>query len=134
MAQERRTVTISVDGFREREVDYVHFELNQQTDVEGQPTGPVRGGKITVKVKSTDDGNTEMFEWMCTTHMYKDGYISFPNSEGGEMKRLSFRKGYVVNYSETYDAKDNSQQYEEFVITAREIQIGYIAHSNVWTT
>ena len=52
MAQERRTVTISVDGFREREVDYVHFELNQQTDVEGQPTGPVRGGKITPRCSS----------------------------------------------------------------------------------
>ena len=36
---ETRTVTINADGIQEREVAYVRYELNQQTDVEGQPTG-----------------------------------------------------------------------------------------------
>ena len=45
-----RTVTINADGIAEREVMYVRYELNQQTDVEGQPTGTTRGGKIYVKV------------------------------------------------------------------------------------
>ena len=44
---ETRTVTINADGIQEREVAYVRYELNQQTDVEGQPTGRTRGGKIT---------------------------------------------------------------------------------------
>lgn len=61
---ETRTVTINADGIQEREVAYVRYELNQQTDVEGQPTGRTRGGKITVKVKSKNDGNTEILEWM----------------------------------------------------------------------
>ena len=133
MAAEARTVTFDADGIQQREVAYVHYELNQQTDVEGQPTGTTRGGKITVKVKSRDDGNTEIFEWMCTTHMSKNGYISFPNQDGGEMKRLSFRKGYVVQYSETYDDTNNDKQYEEFVISAKEIQVGYVTHNNRWT-
>ena len=34
---ETRTVTINADGIQEREVMYVRYELNQQTDVEGQP-------------------------------------------------------------------------------------------------
>ena len=70
-----RTVTINADGIQEREVAYVRYELNQQTDVEGQPTGTTRGGKIPVKVKSKNDGNTEILEWMCDSYMIKNGVI-----------------------------------------------------------
>ena len=66
-----RTVTIKADGIAEREVMYVRYELNQQTDVEGQPTGTTRGGKIYLKVKSNDDGNTELLEWMCDRHLHE---------------------------------------------------------------
>ena len=82
-----RTVTLNADGIAEREVMYVRYELNQQTDVEGQPTGTTRGGKIYFKVKSNDDGNTDLLEWMCDTYMAKSGTISWPNRQGGEMKR-----------------------------------------------
>ena len=62
-----RTVTLNADGIAEREVMYCRYELNQQTDVEGQPTGTTRGGKIYVKVKSNDDGKSDLMEWMCDT-------------------------------------------------------------------
>lgn len=130
---ETRTVTINADGIQEREVAYVRYELNQQTDVEGQPTGRTRGGKISVKVKSRNDGNTDILEWMCATHMSKNGSISFPDKDGGEMKRLNFKNGYVVQYSETYDDSDTNKQYEEFVISAKEIQVGNAIHNNSWT-
>lgn len=77
-----RTATINADGIQEREIIFVKYELNQQTDVEGQPTGTTRGGKITVKVKSNDDGNTDILEWMIDTYMSKSGTISFPNRQG----------------------------------------------------
>lgn len=108
---ETRTVTINADGIQEREVAYVRYELNQQTDIEGQPTGRTRGGKITVKVKSKNDGNTEILEWMCDTYMSKNGVISFPDKDGGEMKRLSFKNGYVVQYAETYDDSNETKQW-----------------------
>lgn len=128
-----RTATISADGIQEREVIFVKYELNQQTDVEGQPTGTTRGGKITVKVKSNDDGNTDILEWMIDTYMSKSGKISFPNRQGGEMKNLSFKEGYVVDYAETYDATNSLLQYEEFVISAKEISVGNARHNNRWT-
>lgn len=128
-----RNVTLNADGIQEREVAYVRYELNQQTDVEGQPTGRTRGGKITVKVKSKNDGNTEILEWMCDSHMSKNGYVSFNDMDGGEMKRLNFKKGYVVEYAETYDDTNDNKQYEEFVITAKEIQVGNAVHNNTWT-
>ncbi len=128
-----RTATISADGIQEREVLFVKYELNQQTDVEGQPTGTTRGGKIRVRVKSNDDGNTELLEWMIDTYMSKSGTISFPNRQGGEMKHLSFKEGYVVDYAETYDSTNDLLQYEEFTISAKEIQIGNARHNNRWT-
>ena len=109
------------------------YELNQQTDVEGQPTGTTRGGKIIVKVKSNDDGNTDILEWMIDTYMSKSGTISFPNRQGGEMKQLTFKEGYVVEYSETYDSTNSILQYEEFTISAKEIAIGNARHNNRWT-
>ncbi|MBO4464288.1 MAG: hypothetical protein J5797_08875 [Prevotella sp.] len=129
----QRTVTIDADGIAQREVMYVRYELNQQTDVEGQPTGTTRGGKITVKVKSNDDGNTDLLEWMCDTYMSKSGKISWPNRQGGEMKHLDFVEGYMVEYAETYDNKNEVQQYEEFVISAKEIKMGNAQHNNRWT-
>lgn len=128
-----RTATINADGIQEREVLFVRYELNQQTDVEGQPTGTTRGGKIHVKVKSNDDGNTDILEWMIDTYMSKTGTISFPNRQGGEMKHLSFKEGYVVEYSETYDSTNDLLQYEEFTISAKEIQVGNARHNNRWT-
>lgn len=128
-----RTATISADGIQEREVIFVKYELNQQTDVEGQPTGTTRGGKITVKVKSNDDGNTDILEWMIDTYMSKSGTISFPNRQGGEMKHLSFKEGYVVAYAETYDSTNDLLQFEEFTISAKEIAIGNARHNNRWT-
>ncbi|MBD5311075.1 MAG: phage tail protein [Bacteroides sp.] len=128
-----RTATISADGIQEREVLFVKYELNQNTDIEGQPTGTTRGGKITVKVKSNDDGNTDILEWMIDTYMSKSGTISFPNRQGGEMKHLSFKEGYVVEYAETYDSTNDILQYEEFTISAKEIQVGNARHNNRWT-
>ncbi|MBR6284391.1 MAG: hypothetical protein IKR25_08885 [Muribaculaceae bacterium] len=128
-----RTATINADGIAEREVIYVRYELNQQTDVEGQPTGTTRGGKIHVKVKSNDDGNTDILEWMIDTYMSKSGKISYPNRQGGEMKNLSFKEGYVVEYAETYDSTNSLLQFEEFTISAKEIQVGNARHNNRWT-
>jgi len=129
----QRVVTLNADGIAEREIMYVRYELNQQTDVEGQPTGTTRGGKIYFKVKSNDDGNTDLLEWMCDTYMSKSGTISWPNRQGGEMKHLDFKEGYMVQYAETYDNKNEVQQYEEFCISAKEISIGNAHHNNRWT-
>ena len=128
-----RTTTLDADGIKQREVLYVRYELNQQTDVEGQPTGTTRGGKIRIRTKSMDDGSTDLLEWMCDTYMSKSGTISYPNRQGGEMKALKFKEGYMVEYSETYDSTNSLLQYEEFTISAKEIEVGNAKHNNRWT-
>lgn len=128
-----KVTTITADGIKEREIVYVKYTLNQQTDVEGQPSGTTRGGKIEVKVKSTNDGNTEILEWMCDSYMSKNGTITFVNHKGEEMKKLNFKEGYVVEYAETFEAEKSNSQYEEFTISAKEIQVGNVTHNNRWT-
>ena len=49
-------VSMTIDGYKEREVLMVTYEFNQATDVEGQMAGIPRGGKITVRVKALNDG------------------------------------------------------------------------------
>ena len=48
-------VSMTIDGYKEREVLMVTYEFNQATDVEGQMAGIPRGGKITVRVKAGDE-------------------------------------------------------------------------------
>lgn len=128
-----RVTTFNADGVKEREVLYVRYELNQKTDEEGQIAGPIRGGKIYLKVKSHDDGNTDLLEWMCAEADRKDGSISFPNRQGGEMKHLDFKEGYMVEYREVYDSTDSNLQYEEFTISPKAIIMGNATHDNLWT-
>jgi hypothetical protein len=70
---------------------------------------------------------------MCDTYMSKSGTISYPNRQGGEMKALNFKEGYMVEYSETYDSTNSLLQYEEFTISAKEISVGNARHNNRWT-
>ena len=128
-----RTVTLNADGIKERQVIYYRYELDQQTDVEGQPVGRTRGGKITVRVKTPIDGNTDIIEWMCGTTASKDGHLTVPALGGGDMKVIYFYDGFVVEYSETYDHRQELVFYEEFTITAKKIQIGNVSHENKWT-
>ena len=51
-------VSMTIDGYKEREVLMVTYEFSQATDVEGQMAGIPRGGKITVRVKALNDGFT----------------------------------------------------------------------------
>ena len=130
--QKQNTVTLKADGIKDREVSHVEYELTQQTDIEGQPTGTTRGGQIKVTVKSTSDGNTEILEWMCDSYMSKNGSITFPNRKGTDMKTLEFTEGYVVHYKEIFDDSDDKRQVEEFTISAKEIKVGNASHNNRW--
>ena len=129
-----RVVTLNADGIIERQVIYMHYELSQQTDVEGQPVGRTRGGKITLRVRTPKDGNTDIVEWMCDTNMSKDGVITIPSLVGnGDIKTIQFSDGFVVSYSETFDRRRELKLFEEFTISAKIIKIGNAVHNNNWS-
>jgi hypothetical protein len=128
-----RVVTLNADGIEERQVIYYRYELEQQTDVEGQPVGRTRGGKITLRVKTPQNGNTDIVEWMCDTNMSKDGVINVPTVNSGDLKTIQFYDGFVVSYSETFDRRKELILYEEFTISAKMIKIGNAVHNNNWS-
>ena len=128
-----RLVTLNADGIAERQVIYMHYELDQQTDIEGQPVGRTRGGKITLRVRTPKDGNTDIVEWMCDTDMCKNGVITIPSLSGGDLKTIQFTDGFVVSYSETFDRRQELILFEEFTISAKTIKIGNAVHENNWS-
>ena len=48
-------VVMKVQDYKDREVQMVSYEFDQETDREGQMTGIPRGGKIRVRVKALND-------------------------------------------------------------------------------
>jgi hypothetical protein len=126
-------VTLKVDGYKDREVVHCSYDLRQETDMEGQPSAVTRGGKIHVKVKSLNEGNTQFLEWMCDPFLSKGGELSFLKRDGTNMKTLKFKDAYLVEYEEIYDSLDDNSQYELFTISAKEIEMSGINHKNKWT-
>ena len=70
-------VSMTIDGYKEREVLMVTYEFNQSTDVEGQMAGIPRGGKIRVRVKALNDGTPDLLAWMTERSLPKNGEIKF---------------------------------------------------------
>lgn len=129
------TAKMKIDGYDEREVISVHYQFNQQIDVEGQPTGTTRGGIVTVKVKSTDAGNTDLLDWVCDSYLAKNGTVTWPRRDGSTMKTLTFTDAYCVGYEETFDSTDSQLQNEVITITCRQLTVtgkGSVQYDNHW--
>ncbi len=129
------TAKLKVDGYEDREVISVNYQFNQQIDVEGQPTGTTRGGILTIKVKSTDSGNTDLLDWVCDSYLAKNGTITWPRRDGSTMKTLAFNDAYCVGYEETFDATNSQLQNEVITITCRQLTVtgkGSVQYDNHW--
>jgi hypothetical protein len=113
--------------------------FNQATDAEGQVTGLPRGGKIQMRVKALNDGNTNLLRWMIDKKLALGGRIVFTNTTSGVlMKTIEFRDAYCVNYTEYWeDTVSNTAlaHWEEITISCREIRnlIDGLKFANTWT-
>lgn len=129
------TAKLKVDGYDDREVISVNYQFNQQIDVEGQPTGTTRGGILTIKVKSTDSGNTDLLDWVCDSYLSKDGTITWPRRDGSTMKTLAFKDAFCVGYEENFDSTNSQLQNEVITITCRQLTVtgkGSVQYDNHW--
>ena len=85
-------VVMKIADYKDREVQMVTYEFDQETDREGQMTGIPRGGKIQVRVKALNDGTPELMAWMCDRFLKKDGSIQFLETKTLKvMKEIKFR-------------------------------------------
>ena len=124
-------VTLSIDGYQEREVLKISYEFDQATDQEGQMSGIARGGKIQIKVKALNDGNSEMCVWMLERSLPKDGKITFLETKTGkQMKTIEFKTAYCVDYTD--DWAEGKMHIEVITISCKEIAFGNVKFENQW--
>ena len=109
---------MKIQDYKDREVQMVSYEFDQETDREGQMVGIPRGGKIRVRVKALNDGTPELLAWMCDRFLKKDGEIQFL-----ETKTLKVMK--TIKFT-------GVGHYEEIVISCQNIEVGSVKFENAW--
>jgi hypothetical protein len=119
-------------GSKEFDVISCSYALHREVDVKGRPASVVYGGTINISVESTDD--TSVIETMVNNqHKTLDGTITWKKSdEDAKLKELSFEKGYIVNYAESFSTGGGDAMMSSFTISAQKLKIGSAEHVNDW--
>ena len=132
-------VSLIVDEFSQRVREVASFTMtyNQSTDQEGQVTGLPRGGKIMLRLKALNSGNTDLVLWMTDKKKAVDGSIEFKDTTTDNlMKKINFRDAYCVAYTEHWEDSISNvllAHYEDITISCREIKIGEMElFRNTW--
>lgn len=111
----------------------VNYSLAQETDPTGRPSAQIRGGRIEITLRSTNE--TRFFEWMTNSYRKKNGKVVFlKKGSNTTLKELNFTDGYVVKYKEKFDVlgMGRSSITETFTISAKAISMGLGEHVNKW--
>ena len=131
MAENVTPVLLKVKDFADREVMLVDYKFNQATDKEGQISGIVRGGQITIRVKALNDGNPELLAWMLDPAAPKDVTVEFQNTiDGSSMKTLEGTGCYCVHYKEYW--ADGEEHFEEILLSCQTLKNGSVSYENPW--
>lgn len=119
-------------GSKSFDVITCNYELHRDVDAKGRPAGIVMGGTIDLTVESTDD--TSIIESMVNNqHKPLDGTVTFKKSdEDAKLKELSFTKGYVVKFAESFDTIGSQPMLIHFTVSSQTIKIGGAEHKNDW--
>jgi len=117
-------------GGKEFDVISCDYAFRRDVDTKGRPTSGLYGGTINVEVESTED--TSIIESMVNQYKPVDGTITFKKSdEDAKMKELSWEKGYVIAYSESF-ADGPDPMLIRFTVSAQKIKLGNAEHQNDW--
>ena len=76
---------MKIQDYKDREVQMVSYEFDQETDREGQMVGIPRGGKIRVRVKALNDGTPELLAGR------RDSVLGDQDPEGDEDHQVHWR-------------------------------------------
>lgn len=124
-------VKLTIDGYKEREVQDVWYTFEQATDIEGQLTGIPRGGQIHLTVKALNDGNCDLLAWMLERNLPKKGQIDFLETMTGKaMKTIAFENAYCIDFTETWE--EGVGHKEEIVLTCKILKNGNATFENEW--
>ena len=103
-------VVMKIQDYKDREVQMVSYEFDQEIDREGQMTG---------------------MAWMCDRFLKKDGEIQFLETKTLKvMKTIKFTGAYCVDFTENWADKEG--HYEEILISCQNIEVGSVKFENAW--
>ena len=131
MAENVTPVILKVKDFENREVMMVDYKFNQTTDREGQISGIPRGGRVVLRVKAMNDGNSQLLQWMLAPNDPRDFTITFQNTvDGSTMKELKGKGCYCVKYKENWE--DGQEHFEEIEVVCQKLENGPVGFNNPW--
>jgi hypothetical protein len=131
MAENVTPVTFEVKDFEPREVMMIDYKFDQATDREGQIAGIPRGGRVTIRVKALNDGNSQMLQWMLSPNDPRDFKVTFFNTvDGSTMKEVKGTACYCVHYKEKWE--DGEEHFEEMEIICQKLENGPVSYENPW--
>jgi hypothetical protein len=114
------------EGIRLISCDY---SFSQAVDSKGLTSSKVQGGEINLSFGSIEDN--EIIQWMISEEADKDGKISFIGDNNTKpFKTLEFKDARLISYNESF--LDQSYMKTTLTISARQLNIAGIKHTNAW--
>ena len=106
--------------------------LFRNIDDKGRVSSGVKGGVLKMRIESTEDGTvvSQMINKQFTPF---DGSIVYMKSdEEGELKRVDWQGGYVIKFTEQFDADNEEKMTIYFEVSAEIINFGPASQDNRW--
>jgi hypothetical protein len=122
--------TLSLAG-KEFDVLDCDYKLERDVDAKGRPASNIYGGKVKVRVESTED--TSILETMVSQFKPISGSIIFKKGdEEAKMKELKWENGYIVSFEESIDVIGSKPMTTAFVVSAQKIAVGSAEFEQNW--
>ncbi|KQB37503.1 MULTISPECIES: type VI secretion system tube protein TssD [Flavobacterium] len=116
----------------EYQVLFSKVEMMRHTDGKGAVSSEIKGGRLNIKVKSTE--NTTVIEQAVNSqHKPVSGKVKFfkPDSEQ-VMKEITFENAFIVFFSEQLEALAENPMITEITFSAEKIVLGNATLDNNW--
>lgn len=118
-------------GGKEYDVLDCSYSLKRDVDSKGRPSSNIYGGRISVRVESTED--TSILETMVNQFKPFNGSIVFKKGdEEGKMKELTFENAYIIEFAEGIDIVGTAPMSINVTISAQIIKIGGAEYEENW--
>ncbi len=122
--------TLSLAG-KEFDVLDCDYKLERDVDAKGRPASNIYGGKVRVRVESTED--TSILEQMVNQFKPISGSVIFKKGdEEAKMKELVWENGYIISFEETIDVIGSKPMSTSFVVSAQVLKIGGAQYEQNW--
>ncbi|GAF05239.1 type VI secretion system tube protein TssD [Saccharicrinis fermentans] len=122
--------TLSLAG-KEFDVLDCDYKLERDVDSKGRPASNIYGGKVRVRVESTED--TSILEQMVNQFKPITGSVIFKKGdEEAKMKELTWENGYIISFEESIDVVGARPMSTTFIVSAQVLKIGGAQYEQNW--